>query len=77
VAGAADVAGAAGFERLVGADPIAELMSAARARYQRLAELIVETFGGEIALLVSDPSCNRKCGATMNFGMRTPFVSRL
>ena len=55
VAGAADVAGAARFQRLIGADLVAELMAAARARIQGFAELVVETLGGEIALLLGDP----------------------
>ena len=42
-------------KRLIGADLVAELWPLPDARIHRLAEFVIETFGGEIALLLGDP----------------------
>ena len=55
VAGAAHVGGAAFLERLERADLVALVVVLAVAGAHQLAEFVVETFVGEIALLVGDP----------------------
>ena len=55
MAGAAHIAGAALLEGLIGADLVAEMVRRSRLRAHGLAELVVEPFGGEIALFLGDP----------------------
>ncbi len=55
VTGAAHVACPAPLERLVGADRVAEVMLLRIPRFERGAELVIEAFRREIALLLGDP----------------------
>src|SRR6202043_4271806 len=74
--GAADIASAAGFERLIGADLVADVMAAARSRIHGLAELVVEAFGGEIAFLLGDPFVQPEMRRDDEFRHRAPPLSR-
>ena len=73
VAGAADVAGAAGFQRLVGADLVAELMAAAGGRIHGLAEFVIEALGGEIPFLLGDPFLQAEMRSDDEFCHGSPF----
>src|SRR5262245_19213539 len=55
MAGAADVALAALFERLESANPVASVVNAALGRLDRLAEDVIEAFVPEIAFFLGDP----------------------
>jgi len=76
VAGAADIAGAARFQRLIGADLVADVVAAARSGIHGLAELVVETFGGEIAFLLGDPFVQPEMRRDDEFRHRVPPLSR-
>src|SRR6185312_13983636 len=55
VAGAADIALAALLEGLVGADLVAQIVALTVLGDELVAELVVESFRGEITLLLGDP----------------------
>ncbi len=73
MAGAADIAGAAGFERLIGAHLVADVMARAAARIHGLAEFVIEPLGGEIALLLRDPFVQPEMRRDDEFGMGGVF----
>jgi hypothetical protein len=55
MAGAADIGLTPRLERLIGADLVALVVMAATGRSDMLAELVIETLSGEVALFFGDP----------------------
>jgi hypothetical protein len=75
--GAADIAGAAGLECLIGADLVDDVMAAAGARLHGLAKFVIEALRGEVTLLLGDPNLQPEMRRYDEFGHGVSSVSSL